>query len=72
MHRLLDELRGFPDVETAFSFGESYHVNVKEGARTQDLADYLTGKGHAQVSVTPVDATIEDCFMALMRTDNER
>lgn len=72
MHRLLDDLRGCPDVETAFSFGEAYHVKVKEGVQTKDLINYLTDKDHHEVSVTPVEATIEDCFMALMKGEDER
>lgn len=72
MHRLLDDLRGCPGVETAFSFGEAYHVKAKDGVQTKDLANYLMGKEHRNVSVTPIEATIEDCFMALMKREGER
>lgn len=67
MHRLLGDLRGSAWVETAFSFGETYHITVGRGATPQALADYLTKKGHNDVSVSPIQATIEDCFMALMK-----
>ncbi len=32
MHRLLDDLRACPEVLTAFSFGEAFHVTVREDA----------------------------------------
>ena len=70
MHALLDDLRGCPMVKTSFSFGAAYHVTVHEGARPDELAAYLEGRGHREVIVRPVAATIEDCFMALMSRHN--
>ncbi len=67
MHQLLTDLRQHPEVYTAFSFGETFHVTVAEGLTTQSLAGWLSGRGHTQVSVAPVEASIEDCFMSLMR-----
>lgn len=67
MHPLLSHLRQFPEVQTAFSFGENYHVTVAVGATIQHLTDYLRCKGHQHISVEPIKASIEDCFMALMK-----
>ena len=67
MHRLLTDLRQHPEVSTAFSFGETYHVTVGKELTTQAMMAYLNEKGHHNVSVAPIDATIEDCFMALMK-----
>lgn len=71
MHRLLDDLRACPEVLTAFSFGEAFHVTVREDARMQKLAAYLAGLGHRRVEVTPIQATVEDCFMSLMKKSDE-
>ena len=71
MHRLLDDLRACPEVLTAFSFGEAFHVTVREEARMQELAAYLAGLGHRRVEVTPIQATVEDCFMSLMKKSDE-
>ena len=71
MHRLLDDLRACPEVLTAFSFGEAFHVTVREDARMQKLAAYLAGLGHCRVEVTPIQATVEDCFMSLMKKSDE-
>ena len=70
MHRLLDDLRACPEVLTAFSFGEAFHVTVREDARMQELAAYLAGC-HRRVEVTPIQATVEDCFMSLMKKSDE-
>ena len=71
MHRLLDDLRACPEVLTAFSFGEAFHVTVREDARMQELAAYLAGLGHRRVEVTPIQTTVEDCFMSLMKKSDE-
>ena len=71
MHALLDDLRACPLVKTSFSFGASCHVTVRGEVRPEDVAAYLAGRGHQGVSVCPIAATIEDCFMALMSKHDE-
>ncbi len=66
MHQLLDDLRSWQGCDTAFSFGEQYHLTVKPGVSQAALESYLHGKGHSQVAIAPIEASIEDCFMALM------
>ena len=72
MHRLLEDLRSYPEVKTAFSFGETYHVTVTDGASPKSLKDYLHMRGHNRIAVCPASATIEDCFMSLMHKTDER
>lgn len=72
MHRLLEDLRSYPEVMTAFSFGETYHVTVTDGALPESLKDYLHTLGHNRIAVCPASATIEDCFMSLMHKTDER
>lgn len=67
MHRLLADLRRCQWVETAFSFGETVHITVGEGATPEATAAYLADNGHRGVGISPIRATIEDCFMALMK-----
>ena len=66
MHQLLDDLRGWSTCDMAFSFGEQYHLTPKDGGTQLALRQYLQDKGHGAISISPIDATIEDCFMALM------
>ncbi len=65
MHQLLDDLRQWEYTDTAFSFGENFHLTVKEGAEKTVLNDYLESKGHGDITIEPTTASIEDCFMAL-------
>ncbi len=71
MHRLLSDLRQYPDVKTTFFFGETFHVTVAPECSMDALAGYLSGQGHKDVRIRPILATIEDCFMALMKNENE-
>lgn len=72
MHRLLEDLRSYPEVKTAFSFGETYHVTVTDGGSPESLKEYLHTRGHNRITVCPASATIEDCFMSLMHKTDER
>lgn len=72
MHQLLDDLRSWEMTDTAFSFGEFFHLSVKDGARQEALRAFLTERGHRDLSITAIDASIEDCFMALGEISNDR
>lgn len=70
MHQLLTDLRLCTEVSSAFSFGETFHVTVSEGTSTDALKVFLESKGHQQIEITPIHATIEDCFMLLTGQKN--
>ncbi|MGM9846734.1 MAG: ABC transporter ATP-binding protein [Muribaculaceae bacterium] len=72
MHRLLHDLRSIPEVHTAFSFGETFHVTVANNACKEAIAAALTAKNHTNICVTKTTPNIEDCFMSLMNKANER
>lgn len=65
MHKLLNDLRNYPSITSSFSFGETIHITVKEGTMTDKLKSYLTEKGHTDILIKPIQATVEDCFMLL-------
>ena len=65
MHRLLDDLRQWPGADTVFSFGETYHVTIKNGYDSEQLQHHVAHCGHQQVLVQHIEASIEDAFMAL-------
>ena len=67
MHRLLTDLRAWSDVISAFSFGENIHVEVRREAEPDALCAYLEQRGHRDITVVPIAATIEDCFMKLIQ-----
>ena len=72
MHRLLHDLRCCRGVDTAFTFGESVHVTVRENLTDRAIVAFLREKGNRDIVVEPIEATIEDCFMALMSKNDER
>lgn len=66
MFALLQLLRDFPGIGSCFSFGDSLHITIEDKALTEKkLTDYLASRGHREVTVKPVRATIEDCYMNL-------
>ena len=65
MHRLLDDLRQWPGADTVFSFGDTYHVTIKNGFDSEQMQRFITDLGHEQVVIDRIGANIEDAFMAL-------
>jgi len=64
MSKLLKDLRTNPEVKSCFAFGDTHHITV--GKITQsELEKYLKDKGHTNISIEPIKASIEDCFMEL-------
>lgn len=71
MHGLMTGLKACPLVATSFSFGAAYHVTLAPGATPDALRSWLTAKGYAEVGITEISPSVEDCFMALMKTSEK-
>ena len=70
MFGLLRLLRAYPGIGSCFSFGDSLHITVEDRSLTEKgLAAHLASQGHTGVTVKPVRATIEDCYMKLSQND---
>ena len=65
MSASLRDLRKHPQVLTCFAFGDKHHITVKDDLHTEELKKHLTDKGYRNVSISPIQPTVEDCFMAL-------
>ena len=65
MSTLLKELRNYNKVKSSFAFGDKIHITVDEGLQTGELIQYLSDKEFKDVNITPIEPTVEDCFMAL-------
>ncbi len=63
MGRLLGDLRAWPGIGSCFAFGDRYHVTTVNTDPRQELHAYLSGKGHAEIVITEITPTIEDCYM---------
>lgn len=67
MHQLLKDLRGFSEIKSSFSFGETFHVTFANDSANRHLRGYLERLGHSEIEIQPIEPTIEDCFMLLSK-----
>lgn len=66
MSALLNDLRNFPGVLSAFSFGDSHHITMNNNLLDEiKLIEYLKDKGHQEMNIQLIKPGIEDCFMDL-------
>jgi ABC-type multidrug transport system ATPase subunit len=66
MSQLLHDLRDLPGIHSCFAFGNAHHLTVDPLLLTvETLRQKLTALGHTQLVITPIEATVEDCFMKL-------
>lgn len=66
MYQLLNDLREFSPIISAHRFGDSIHVTLNSNEKVNDVQEYLEKMKHTELSLLPINPTIEDCFMALM------
>ena len=68
MRGLLYDTREFEGISSCFAFGDSLHVTTKAGeVKPEKLEAFLIAKGHGEITIEPIEAGIEDCFMDLMK-----
>lgn len=71
MHKLLIDLRLYPHTHSCFAFGDTHHVTMKDDQNTvENLKNYLAEKGHENIQIEAIEASIEDCFMELLSNVN--
>jgi len=67
MYQLADDLLKYGSTQSAFRFGDSIHLSLKDDRTSEkEIVDYLKGKGHDRIEIMKINANIEDCFMWLM------
>lgn len=73
MHRLLKDLRSYPDTQSCFTFGDAMHLTFKEDTDTavKQLHQYLTDKGTEHIEIEEIQAGIEDYFIKISETNND-
>ena len=71
MHGLLNDLRSCPYLKSSFSFGACYHVTMVESATAAILNEYLINKGYGNIDITEIKPTVEDCFMLMLKEDEQ-
>jgi ABC-2 type transport system ATP-binding protein len=67
MYHLLEDLRQFEDTNSCYAFGEFLHLTLKHGENdAAKLQEYLQTRHHEDLTMTPITAGIEDCFIEMM------
>ncbi|MBL7733166.1 MAG: ABC transporter ATP-binding protein [Chitinophagaceae bacterium] len=69
MLQLLQQVKELPGVQDAYPFGEYHHVVLKEDDAVAPLLDFIRTRKDEGAEITVVTPDIEDCFIALMKTD---
>lgn len=66
MFKLLTDLRSHPLIDSCFAFGETHHITLKNNdLMINDLHKWLQQKGHEEIVIQEIKASIEDCYMQL-------
>ncbi len=65
-YQLIQDLRSAPFTVTCYAFGEFLHLTTQDTVSMDTINQYLTEKQHRNIIVKPIEAGIEDSFMALM------
>ena len=66
-------LEKLPSLISVNSFGQVLHLVTKKGELTSEsVRQFLSSKGEMEVSVSPMEATIEDVFILLMNHHKHR
>lgn len=67
MYQLQQDLRRYGGTDTAYPFGEFYHLSLRGNSQTaEDITRYLLSAGHQAVDIRRIEPGIEDVFMELM------
>jgi ABC-type multidrug transport system ATPase subunit len=66
MYPLIRDLRGFGPTARCYAFGEYAHLALQTPTPESEIRHFLESKGHREVEVFPIPATIEDSFIHLM------
>ena len=69
MFRLLNDLNAHSNTLSCYAFGEYLHLSLKNDNNENRIAllDHLENLGNQEIEMTPVEPTIEDCFINLLK-----
>jgi ABC-2 type transport system ATP-binding protein len=67
---LLNTIKAWEGAKDAYPFGEFHHVVVEEGFEEEKLLQFLQSKSPAGLEIKPTQPDIEDCFIALMKSED--
>lgn len=66
MSKLLTDLRNHSGIGACYAFGSTHHIIVNDNNLSVEmLTNFLVSRNHTDVTISKIDATVEDCFMEL-------
>jgi len=67
MYLLLKKLREYSHVINSYAFGEFAHVSFNSQVGEGELTEFLKRNGLSDIKIHKTEATIEDCFIKLLK-----
>jgi ABC-2 type transport system ATP-binding protein len=72
-YQLIADLKAYPGKLSVYAFGEFIHyTDADERFDPADLKRYLSERNHEQLQIHPAEVTIEDVFMDLASSSENR
>ena len=70
-YKLLNAIRRYPEILSAYPFGDSVHITLKSDRVEYSLVEFLGKHGFENASIEESTAGIEDRFLELMENDTK-
>lgn len=68
MYALLKDIGSYDKIISSYAFGEYAHVSFNDTVVDEDaLKSFLKEKGFSNIELKRINATIEDCFIHLLK-----
>lgn len=67
MYALLKTMNEYDQAADSYAFGEYAHIAFHEAINEDSVKSYLQQKGLTHIELKQIEATIEDCFIHLLR-----
>jgi len=72
IYRMIGLLRHFESTQSAYLFGDSIHFTAKDHTVTDgQILSHLQKTISSKIEIHKIEASIEDCFMSLMETEQQ-
>ncbi len=71
MYALLKDLRQHEKILSCYAFGDKHHISfLPNSIEVETLKKHLINKGHENIKISEIQASVEDCFMELTEKNN--
>lgn len=72
-YKLINDLRNYSADSSAYLFGQNVHFSSAQPENPGKLQSYLMNRGHNNVNIEPINASIEDSFIAaIIEVENNK